>query len=352
MEVIRPKQIKKDSRGNDPEEDKVFSRLKELDIKPNENLGQHFLINSSVVDQIVSFVTPGNNILEIGSGVGQLTEALTSRAARITGIEIDKRYVPVLCQLEETYPNVSVVYGDALTLKWEKYIPKRREGTNTQLISNLPYHISEPFFRKLAKMSLSFEDIVLILGKRLVDELKATSEDSPDFGALTLIAQTFFSIDHVASIGKDCFYPVPRTDSGLVRLSPKNPKEIGMTRKEHVFRQLYLTEDRNPSVVSILKDALVEFDQNGQKGTLSKSEYAKKNRRISTMNLKALVGDYNSYSQSSDDRTTDPHVNLLSAQHLALKRVSNMGIPPEILGKPFKQLNTSELRLLSKLLGQ
>ncbi|MDO8657181.1 MAG: rRNA adenine dimethyltransferase family protein [Candidatus Levybacteria bacterium] len=329
----------------------VLERILSLDIHPNENLGQHFIINSALINQIASFITPGNNVFEIGTGIGQLTEALATKAMHVATVEIDKRYEPVLSLLEITNPNVSVIYGDVLTLKWEKYLTMGREKTGTQLVSSLPYHISEPFFHKLAKLSLSFEDIILILGKRLVDEIKATSEDSADFGAVSLIAQTFFSIDHIATIQRECFHPIPRTESGVVRLLLKNPRETDITQRDYIFRKLYMTEDRNPTVCSIIKNALVEYEQNTQKGTLGKSEYARKNRRVATMNLRAMTEEYNyAHLRTSDNASTNPRTNLLSAQHQALKRVNNMGIPETILVKPFRLLNNSELRLLSKAL--
>lgn len=346
MEVFKPEQT-------DPMQIIVTSRLEELGIKPSENLGQHFLINGAYIDQIAKFVIPGNNVIEIGVGTGQLTEAMASQANQVTAIEIDKRYEPILSQIEEAHPNVAVIYGDALTLRWEKYFARGKGQTNTQLISNLPYHISEPFFRKLAKLSLSFEDVILMLGKRLVSEIRATSEDSVDFGTISLIAQTFFNIDYITTIHRSCFYPVPGTDSGLVRLLPKSTREAEITRRDHVFRKLFLTEDRNPTVGSILKDALVEYEQSGQKGTLSKSEYARKNRRMAIMNLKAVAEEYNyTRLKAKNDTTSDPHANLLSTQHLALKRVNSMGIPETILAKPFRQLDNGELKLLSKALGQ
>lgn len=198
---------------------------------------------------------------------------------------------------------------------------KEDGGNKTQLISSLPYHISEPFFHKLVKLSSRIEDVVLVVGEKLLNEITTTSEDSVNFGAVSLMAQSFFHINCVANINKNCFYPVPRTDSGIVRLLPKNPSESRDNRRDYIFRKFYLTEDKNHTLVSVLKDALVEYEQTGQMGTSNKKEFARKNRRLSNIALRTMISEYNyiRFTTNNSD-TLNPYANLLTSQHQALNR--------------------------------
>lgn len=277
---------------------KVFERLKRAGVYPNENLGQHFLIDDAAIGVLTSSVTPGNTVIEVGAGVGQLTESLASVAGKIIAIEIDRRYKEILDQVTTGHSNVEVIYGDAIALKWPDFFPKRKDLSGVQIVSNLPYHISEPFLHVI--MGLPLESATLIVGQRLARSMQVQSEEHPDFGKLSLLAQTFFDIDLVAQINKDKFFPVPRTDSTIIILIPKEETKLRVDKRAFILQKLFLTTRRNPLVKNSIKEGLVEFSQ-------------------LTQNQARLI-------------------------------IENMSIPREILDKPFEQLNNNELRVLSKVL--
>ena len=106
----------------------VEARLETLGIRPNESLGQHFLVDDAAVEILANSVSPGNKVIEIGAGIGQLTEALSKKAEKVVAIEIDRRYEPVLSELTNEYPNLKVVYGDVLALKLQDYIDKKEDA--------------------------------------------------------------------------------------------------------------------------------------------------------------------------------------------------------------------------------
>jgi len=327
----------------------VMERIQQLGIRPNENLGQHFLVDQASIDLLARAVNSGNTVIEVGAGVGQLTEALAQRAMKVISIEIDRRYEPILTQIARQHRNVDVIFGDALALKFENFLPRRREDTGVQIVASLPFHITEPFMHKIA--GLPIENATLAVGERLMYAIQAPNEENPAFGLLTLLSQTFFDTDVIATVEKQKFYPIPRTDSAIVRLTPKEEYEFRSNKRNFLLRRLFVTAKRSPLVKNSLKEGLIEFAEVSEMGTLSKREYNHKQRRSVKADLKRMVGDYNHFgkSQIEASQSGESEEGFLT-QNQARAIIEKMGISEGILGKPFQQLNNSELGILSKAL--
>lgn len=181
----------------------VLGRIEKLGIRPNENLGQHFLIDKTAIDLLAQSVSPGNIVIEVGAGVGQLTEALAEKVTKVISIEIDRRYEPILADITKRFPCVQIIFGDAIALKLQDLIPKQKDGEGVQIVASLPFHITEPFLHKIA--GLPIESATLAVGQRLAYAIQAPNEKSAAFGQLSLLAQTFFDIDVLATIEKQKF---------------------------------------------------------------------------------------------------------------------------------------------------
>ena len=308
----------------------VMERIQQLGIRPDENLGQHFLVDQASIDLFVQTVNLGNTVIEVGAGIGQLTEALAQRAKRVISIEIDRRYEPVLTQIARQHRNVNVIFEDVLALKFENFLPRQREDTGVQIVANLPFHITEPFMHKIA--GLPIESATLAVGERLMYAIQAFNEENPAFGQLTLLSQTFFDVDIIAIIGKQKFFPVPRTDSTIIKLTPKREQVIRSNKWDFLLRRLFVTAKRNPLVKNALKEGLIEFAEVGKMGALSKTEY-------------------NHFGETRPKVTKhrDTEEKFLT-QNQARAIIEKMGLPPYILDKLFQQLNNSELGILSKAL--
>lgn len=283
---------------------KVLERIKSAGIKPNEELGQHFLIDGQIINLLAQSVTPGNTVIEIGAGVGQLTDSLAEKATALVAVEIDRRYQPVLSEVEKEHPNARIIYGDALALNYQNFIPKKKakkdDQGGIQVIASLAYHITEPFLHRL--VGLPLESTTLVVGQRLARAIQAKYEIDPDFGQLTLLAQTFFDIEILAEVDKRKFFPVPRTDSAVVRLTPKEEEGFRSNRRNFFFRRLFLTSNKSPLVKNALREGLIEY------------------KKLTKNQARAII--------------------------------NQMGILETILEKPFEQLNNNQLRILSKLLRE
>ena len=328
--------------------EKVVQRLNRLGISPNENLGQHFLIDGSIINLLSNSVQQGNTVIEVGAGVGQLTEALAERTSRVIAVEIDRRYEPVLAELTTKYPLLSVIYRDVLTLDFTKLGVSSRNGEGVQIIASLPYHITEPFLKKI--ISFPMESATMVLGKRYADSLRAQNEDSTGFGHLTLLSQTFFDTDILAIVGKESFLPPPRTDSCVVGFIPRDEREIRSNRRDFLLARLFRFSKSNTTVRSGLKEGLDEFEIAKQTGVSSKRERHKKSRAEIKSDLKRIINDYN---RSGDSKGFVGDIGR--SRDYAGPSKANLevlGIPSPILDKPFSVLNNQELKILSRALRQ
>ena len=327
-----------------PAREKVKKRLDQLGIRQHEALGQHFLVNDQVISTLASHVNPGGKVIEVGSGVGQVTEAIAERAGFVTSIEIDRRYAPVLDRIAEERPNIHFVYQDALTFPWEKHTPKAKPGeSDLQIVANLPYHISEPFIRKLAL--LNADNAVLLLGKKMIDEISAQTPESVNFGTLTLLAQAFFGVEYLEHLGRNDFVPPPRTESGLVKLTPRDTRFDPLSRRDFVFKSLFLSEKKNPSLASVLKDALLEYESGSKKKTIGKREHNRESRRQTRLNLRQAAYEYSVKEDTSyaDDK-------LVKGQQRMIDTMRDKGITEAMLHKPFRLLDNTEIKKLASAL--
>jgi len=243
-----------------------------------------------------------------------------------------------------------VVYGDAVSLRLEDYIVDKKGDKNAQIIASLPYHIIEPFMRKVT--NLPIESATMVVGKRLADAIQARNEDSINFGRLSLLTQTFFDVQLLSNLSRDKFYPPPRTESAIIKLVPKEEQEFRANRRDFLLRKLFNTSRKSPLVGNVLKEALEEFAFSHSNGTLSKRESNQRDRRSLRVDLKQARQEYNIFGglpivpKHSTSMTDRDH--LIRAGERAI--IDSMGVPEDILGKPFDRLNNDELRILSKAL--
>jgi len=117
----------------------INRRLVEIDATPNEKIGQHFLVNQEAIDLLRQTVAPGSTVIEVGSGPGHVTERLAEHAAKLYGIEIDRRYHPLLDKISRDRGNVEIIYGDALKVDFNRLLPTGRDNDG-QVVASLPFH--------------------------------------------------------------------------------------------------------------------------------------------------------------------------------------------------------------------
>lgn len=308
----------------------ILKRLEDYDIRPNERLGQHMLIDPEWLGFIANQTFTDAHVIEIGAGPGNLTELIAPLAGAVTAVEIDKRFEPMLEEVQQKFSNVTIVYGDALKLNYWN-LQKQSERT-LQVIANIPYHISEPLMKILTELPI--EEAVITVGDKLGVSLTETNTSSIDFTKLSLMALGFFDIGFLGEIPKKAFYPPPRTESHIVRLTPKS-KEEASAPGIRIIQQLFKNADSG-SVESIIRATV----QGGTSDTTmrDKAERNKHDRREMRRELTAIRIGYNT---SGDLYTHDHHGGMKDP-------ISRLQISQGILQNRFSKLNNEELRTLAR----
>ena len=184
-----------------------------------KRLGQNFLIDANILRKIVAAaaVAPGTIVLEIGPGIGALTQVLAEAGATVVAVEIDPDMVRVLQETMAPYPNVSVVAGDALRLDLAALLPP---ATTCSVVANLPYYITSPLLMKIFQDNLPLSKVVVMVQREVATRITA-QPGSADYGALTVALAYKAEVEYVATVPRQVFYPQPNVDSAVVRLTPR-----------------------------------------------------------------------------------------------------------------------------------
>jgi 16S rRNA (adenine1518-N6/adenine1519-N6)-dimethyltransferase len=203
--------------------------LHELDLHPRKRLGQSFLVDWHVLGRILAAadVGPQDTVLEIGAGLGILTEALGQRARRVVAVEIDQRLVSVLHERLKAASNTEIILGDILALDIPGLLPQRcwdlqqgsepRSDQRYKVVANIPYYITSAVLRRILEQRLRPEIIVLMVQKEVARRITA----GPGEMSLLAVSVQFYGLPRVvAPVPARCFYPVPKVDSAIVRIDP------------------------------------------------------------------------------------------------------------------------------------
>ncbi len=331
------------------ENEQVLERqIKETSIQPSERLGQHFLIDQETVDFLSQLVTPGAKVIEIGSGMGNITPALAKKADEVVGIEIDKRFQPMLQDLQEASSNISFIIADALQVDLTSLVCEDQE---TQIVANLPFHITEPFLHRL--IDLPIANAVLMLGAKAAEEVQAP-EDHPSFGKLSLLAQTFFNVETLKTVPKEAFYPPPRTKAAIIELSPKQKREINSSPINFLFAHLIRRAGKHGLVINDLKQVLVEASQRSKGTTLDKKAFRRRSRAQARREIKQQLTDYNATRDISTFKPNGKRARtpIIISPSQAIREIERLGLPESLLNKPFFRLNNQEIAKLSQAIRQ
>lgn len=181
-----------------------------------KSLGQNFLIDENTLQRIVGAVelAPTDHVLEIGPGLGTMTQALAEQAADVTSIEIDKMLIPILQETLAAYPNARIIHADALKVDLGEIYPARE---TIKVAANLPYYITTPLILKLLTSPVPWSLMVFLIQKEVGDRLLATP-GSDEYGHLTVIAQALGEVELVTKVPKTVFLPPPQVDSVVIRI--------------------------------------------------------------------------------------------------------------------------------------
>ena len=195
-----------------------------------KRFGQNFLIDTRVLDKIISAsgITKDDMILEVGPGIGTMTQYLCESARKVIAVEIDKNLIPILENdtLKE-YDNVRVINEDILKLDINKLVEEENDGKPIKVVANLPYYITTPIIMGLFESHVPIDSITVMVQKEVADRMKV-GPGTKDYGALSLAVQFYAKPEIVINVPPECFIPRPNVGSAVIRLTrhKENPVQV------------------------------------------------------------------------------------------------------------------------------
>lgn len=206
---------------------------KRFDIKMSKKLGQNFLIKRGIVDEIVhaAELTPGEPVLEVGPGIGTLTQGLAQSGADVTAIELDRRLLEVLDTTLASYDNVRIVHGDVLKLD----VPTIMNHKPFKVVANLPYYITTPIIMSLLESKLPIERLVVMVQKEVALRMVA-KPGTKDYGALSVAVQYYTEPDIVLDVLPKSFLPAPAVTSSVIRCVLRDKPPVDVIDEKLFFR--------------------------------------------------------------------------------------------------------------------
>ena len=185
-----------------------------------KRFGQNFLINAHVLEKIVSAAgsTKDDCVLEIGPGIGTMTQYLAESAGQVIAVEIDTNLLPILADTLKDYSNVKVINQDILKVDINELVKEYNNGRPIKVVANLPYYITTPIIMGLFESNVPIDNITVMVQKEVADRMQV-GPGSKDYGALSLAVQYYASPYIVANVPPNCFIPRPNVGSAVIRLT-------------------------------------------------------------------------------------------------------------------------------------
>ena len=185
-----------------------------------KKFGQNFLIDTHVLDKIIGAagITTDDMVLEVGPGIGTMTQYLCEAAREVAAVEIDKKLIPILGETLSAYDNVTVINEDILKVDIQALALEKNGGKPIKVVANLPYYITTPIIMGLFESHVPIDNITVMVQKEVADRMKV-GPGSKDYGALSLAVQYYAKPYVVANVPANCFIPRPNVDSAVIRLT-------------------------------------------------------------------------------------------------------------------------------------
>lgn len=202
-----------------------------------KSLGQNFLIDQNILWNIVSAANldESKGVLEIGPGIGALTEQLASQAGKVVAIEIDQRLMVILQETLSAYEHVEVIHGDVLKLDLKSIAKEHFAGLkNFSVVANLPYYVTTPIIMKLLEEQLPLENIVVMIQKEVAERLGA-KPGGKDYGSLSVAVQFYCEPEIISIVPRTVFIPQPNVDSAVIRLKVRKEPPVSLLNRNHFF---------------------------------------------------------------------------------------------------------------------
>lgn len=211
--------------------------LQKYNFSFQKKFGQNFLIDTHVLDKIIrsAEITKDDFVLEIGPGIGTMTQYLACAAREVVAVEIDKALIPILEDTLSSYDNVTVINEDVLKLDIVKLAQERNGGKPIKVVANLPYYITTPIIMGLFESHVPVQSITVMVQKEVADRMQV-GPGTKDYGALSLAVQYYAKPYIAANVPPNCFMPRPKVGSAVIRLECHEETPVQVKDEKLMFR--------------------------------------------------------------------------------------------------------------------
>ncbi|MBR4731447.1 MAG: 16S rRNA (adenine(1518)-N(6)/adenine(1519)-N(6))-dimethyltransferase RsmA [Lachnospiraceae bacterium] len=201
-----------------------------------KKFGQNFLIDTTVLERIIAAaqITAEDCVLEIGPGIGTMTQYLAESAGQVVAVEIDKALIPILEETLSAYQNVTVINADVLKLDIKQIAEEKNDGKPIKVVANLPYYITTPIIMSLFESGVPLDSITIMVQKEVAERMQV-GPGTKDYGALSLAVQYYAKPEIVANVPPNCFIPRPTVGSAVIRLTRHQVPPVDVKDEHHMF---------------------------------------------------------------------------------------------------------------------
>ena len=216
---------------------KTIEVIQKYEFTFQKKFGQNFLIDSHVLNKIIASadITKDDFVLEIGPGIGTMTQYLAEAAGHVLSVEIDKTLIPILHETLSAYDNVEVINEDVLKLDICKIVEEKNGGKPVKVVANLPYYITTPIIMGLLESHVPVESITVMVQKEVAMRMQA-GPGTKDYGALSLAVQYYCEPYIAANVPPNCFMPRPKVGSTVIRLTRYSEPPVATENEQLMFR--------------------------------------------------------------------------------------------------------------------
>ena len=222
-----------------------------------KKFGQNFLIDTHVLDKIIysAEITKEDMVLEIGPGIGTMTQYLAEAAGKVIAVEIDKNLIPILADTLHEYENVQIINEDVLKLDIAKIVEEQNGGKPIKVVANLPYYITTPIIMGLFENHVPISSITIMVQKEVADRMQV-GPGTKDYGALSLAVQYYARPQIIANVPPNCFMPRPKVGSAVIQLVRYEEPPVQVDNEKLMFRLIRASfNQRRKTLVNGLKNS-------------------------------------------------------------------------------------------------
>lgn len=246
--------------------------IKKYDFAFQKRYGQNFLIDANIVNKIIelSKITENDCVVEIGPGIGTMTQYLAEKAEQVIAVEIDKNLIPILEDTLEEYDNVTIINDDILKVDIRRMAEESNAGRPIKIVANLPYYITTPIIMGLLESGIPLSSITIMVQKEVARRMQA-GPGTKDYGALSLAVQYYACPEIVLNVPSTCFMPHPGVDSAVIRLQKYAMPPVCVRDEKKMFSVIRAAfNQRRKTLANSLSNGLVYKEADGNSMAVSR----------------------------------------------------------------------------------